>query len=177
MMRKRMISAITLACLLLITGCADTAPVFETSSEQVISEITDPQTQSIIPDTQPDSEENNLMISLSVNNAPVPVLWEENKSVEELFSLLGKGAITVNTERYGGFEQVGSLPQSITSDDVQMTSTTGDIVLYNGKSIVLFYGSNSWAYTKLGQIDGMSAEEIKKLLDAEGMEITISLVE
>ena len=177
MMRKRMISAITLACLLLITGCADTAPVFETSSEQVLSEITDPQTQSIIPDTQPDSEENKLMISLAVNNTPVPVLWEENKSVEELFSLLGNGAITVNTERYGGFEQVGSLPQSITSDDVQMTTTTGDIVLYNGKSIVLFYGSNSWAYTKLGQIDGMSAEEIKKLLDAEGMGITISLVE
>lgn len=172
-----MISAITLACLLFITGCADTAPVFETSSEQVISEITEPQTQSIMPDTQPDSEENNLMVSLSVNNTPVPVLWEENKSVEELFSLLENGAITVNTERYGGFEQVGSLPQSITSDDVQMTTTTGDIVLYNGNSIVLFYGSNSWAYTKLGRIDGMSAEEIRKLLDAEGMEITISLVE
>lgn len=87
------------------------------------------------------------------------------------------GAITVNTERYGGFEQVGSLPQSITSDDVQMTATTGDIVLYNGNSIVLFYGSNSWAYTKLGRIDGMSVEEIKKLLDVERMEITISLVE
>lgn len=173
-----MISAITLACLLLfITGCADTAPVFETSSEQVISEITEPQTQSIMPDTQPDSEENNLMARLSVNNTPVHVLWEENKSVEELFSLLENVAITVNTERYGGFEQVGSLLQSITSDDVQMTTTTGDIVLYNGNSIVLFYGSNSWAYTKLGRIDGMSAEEIKKLLDAEGMEITISLVE
>lgn len=172
-----MISAITLACLLFIAGCADTAPVFETSSEQVISETTEPRTQSIMPDTQSDFEENNLMVSLSVNNTSVPVLLEENKSVEELFSLLENGAITVNTERYGGFEQVGSLPQSITSDDVQMTTTTGDIVLYNGNSIVLFYGSNSWAYTKLGRIDGMSAEEIKKLLDAEEMEITISLVE
>jgi hypothetical protein len=172
-----MISAITLACLLFITGCADTVPVFETSSEQVIGETTGPQTPSIIPNTQPDSEENNPMVSLSVNNTPVPVLWEENKSVEELFSLLENGAIIVNTERYGGFEQVGSLPQGITSDDMQMTTTTGDIVLYNGSSIVLFYGSNSWAYTKLGRIDGMSAEEIKKLFDVEEMEITISLIQ
>lgn len=177
MRRKRIISAITFTCLLLITGCTDTVSVFEPSSEQVVSETTEPQTQTIIPDTQPHAEEDNRMASLSVNNTPIPVLWEENKSVEELFSLLGNEAITLHTERYGGFEQVGSLPQSITSDDVQMTTTTGDIVLYNGNSIVLFYGSNSWAYTKLGRIDGMSAEEIKKLLDVEGMEITISLVE
>lgn len=166
-----MISAITLACLLLITGCANTAPIFETSSEQVISETTEPPTQSIIPDTQSHSEENNRMVSLSVNNTPVPVLWEENNSVEELFSLLKNGAITIHTERYGGFEQVGSLPQNITNNDVQMTTTTGDIVLYNGNSIVLFYGSNSWAYTKLGRIDGMSAKEIKKLLDVEKMSL------
>ena len=117
------------------------------------------------------------MVSLSVNNTSIPVLWEENDSVEELFSMLENGAITIHTERYGGFEQVGSLPQSITSDDRQMTTATGDIVLYNGNSIVLFYGSNSWAYTKLGRIDGMSAEEIKKLLDVGEMEITISPAE
>lgn len=104
-------------------------------------------------------------------------MWEENNAVEELFSLLENGAITVRTQRYGGFEQVGSLPQSITNDDKQMTTTAGDIVLYNGNSIVLFYGSNSWAYTKLGRIDGMSAEEIKKLLDVEELVITVALAE
>lgn len=117
------------------------------------------------------------MISLSVNNTSIPVAWEENSSVEELHSLLGNEAITIHTERYGGFEQVGSLPKSITSDDTKMTTAAGDIVLYNRNSIVLFYGSNSWSYTKLGRIDGMSAEEIKKLLDVEKLDITISPVE
>lgn len=165
------IASITLACLLLITGGA------KTSSEQAAPETTELQTQSIIPDIQLHSGENNSMVSLFVNNIPVPVLWEENKSVEELFSLLKNGAITIKTERYGGFEQVGGLPQSIINDDMQMTTVTGDIVLYNGNSIVLFYGSNSWAYTKLGRIDGMSAEEIKKLLDVKETVITISPVE
>lgn len=114
------------------------------------------------------------MVSLSVNNASIPVSWEDNDSVEELSSLLDNGAITIHAERYGGFEQIGNSPHGITSDDTQMTTTTGDIVLYNGNSIVLFYGSNSWAYTTLGRIDGMSTEEIKNLLDVEKTEITLS---
>lgn len=175
-MRKETISAITLVCLLLITGCANTAPVLETSAKQIASETAKLETQSIVPNTQPNSEENNPTINLSLNNTSIPISWEENKSVEELSSLLKNGSIIVNTKRYGGFEQVGRLPQSIVKNDVQMTTTAGDIVLYNGNSIVLFYGSNSWAYTKLGRIDDMSTEKIKKLLDVEETKLTISLV-
>lgn len=64
---------------------------------------------------------------------------------------------------YGGFEQVGSIGQSISRDDKQITTEFGDIVLYSGNQIVVFYGSNSWAYTKLGHI-GLSEEELTKLL-------------
>lgn len=176
MSKKETISAITLACLLLITGCANTAPAFETSSKQITSKATELQAHPLIPNTQLASKANAPMINLSLNNTSIPILWEENKSVEELSSLLKNGPIIVNTKRYGGFEQVGNLPQGITRNDIQMTTTAGDIVLYNGNSIVLFYGSNSWAYTKLGRIDGVSAEEIKKLLDVEEMKLTISLV-
>jgi hypothetical protein len=64
---------------------------------------------------------------------------------------------------YGGFEQVGSIGQSISRDDKQITTEFGDIVLYSGNQIVVFYGSNSWAYTKLGHID-LSEEELTQLL-------------
>ena len=64
---------------------------------------------------------------------------------------------------YGGFEQVGSIGQSISRDDKQITTEYGDIVLYSGNQIVVFYGSNSWAYTKLGHID-LSEEELTQLL-------------
>ena len=64
---------------------------------------------------------------------------------------------------YGGFEQVGSIGQSISRDDKQITTEFGDIVLYSGNQIVVFYGSNSWAYTKLGHID-LSEEELTEIL-------------
>ena len=64
---------------------------------------------------------------------------------------------------YGGFEQVGSIGQSISRDDKQITTEYGDIVLYSGNQIVVFYGSNSWAYTKLGHID-LPEEELTQLL-------------
>ena len=64
---------------------------------------------------------------------------------------------------YGGFEQVGSIGSSIARNDKQTTTDYGDIVLYSGNQIVVFYGSNSWAYTRLGHID-MTKEELTELL-------------
>ena len=77
------------------------------------------------------------------------------------------GAIEVSASRYGGFEQVGSLSQSFSRNDVQTTTQPGDIVLYSGNQLVIFFGSNSWSYTKLGHISGLSADELTVLLDKD----------
>ena len=113
-------------------------------------------------------------LTISVNGTALSVVWEDNESVNELARLLENGSITVQSENYGGFEQVGKLPQRITQNDVQTTTEPGDIVLYSGNSIVLFYGSNSWAYTKLGHIEGLSTQEIENLLNVSAATITIS---
>ena len=73
---------------------------------------------------------------------------------------------------YGGFEQVGSLGESLPRNDEQITTEYGDIVLYSGNQIVVFYGSNSWAYTRLGHID-MTQEELTELLGNGDVEITL----
>ena len=77
------------------------------------------------------------------------------------------GAIEVFASRYGGFERVGSLSQSFSRNDVQTTTQAGDIVLYSGNQLVIFFDSNSWSYTKLGHIKGLSADELAVLLDKE----------
>ena len=75
---------------------------------------------------------------------------------------------------YGGFEQVGSIGQSIARNDVQMTTQSGDIVLYSGNQLVVFYGSNSWSYTKLGKIN-LSQKELEELLGNGDVTITLAL--
>ena len=108
-------------------------------------------------------------IQLSIDGTQVPVTWEENASVDELKTLL---PLTVKMSMYGGFEQVGPVGRSIASNDEQITTEAGDIVLYAGDRIVIFYGSNSWAYTKLGHID-QAQEEMEKLLGQEDVEIQL----
>ena len=111
------------------------------------------------------------IMRMYIGETEVPVTWEENASVEELKTLL---PLTIQMSMYGGFEQVGSIGQSITRDDSQVTTSSGDIVLYSGNQIVVFYGPNSWAYTRLGHVD-LSAEEMSELLSNGNVEITITL--
>ena len=74
----------------------------------------------------------------------------------------------------GGFEQVGSLGETLPSSDTNITTKAGDIMLYTGSQMVIFYGSNSWAYTRLGRITDKSDSELKELLGGAGVTVTIT---
>lgn len=115
-----------------------------------------------------DNEMKNAM-RLLIGETEVPVTWEENASVEALKELC---PFTIQMSMYGGFEQVGSIGQSIVRNDKQTTTNYGDIVLYSGDQIVVFYGSNSWSYTRLGHID-LTQKEMQDLLS--GGDVTITL--
>ena len=106
-------------------------------------------------------------LMLSIDGTPVTVLWEDNETVSELLTSAQNGAIEVFASRYGGFEQVGSLSQSFSRNDVQTTTQPGDIVLYSGNQLAIFFGSNSWSYTRLGHIEGLSTDELTALLDKD----------
>ena len=114
-------------------------------------------------------------LMLSIDGTPVTVLWEDNETVSELLTAVQNGAIEVSASRYGGFEQVGSLPQSFSRNDVQTTTQPGDIVLYSGNQLVIFFGSNSWSYTRLGHIDGLSTDELTALLDQDTVTFELSV--
>ena len=113
-------------------------------------------------------------LMLSIDGTPVTVLWEDNETVSELLTAAQNGAIEVSASHYGGFEQVGSLPQSFSRSDAQMTTQPGDIVLYFGNQLVIFFGSNSWSYTRLGHVNGMSSEELSDLLNKDVVMIELS---
>ena len=112
-------------------------------------------------------------MQLMIGETEVPVTWEDNASVDALRELAADSPLTIQMSMYGGFEQVGPIGQSIVRDDQQTTTNYGDIVLYSGNQIVVFYGSNSWAYTRLGHID-LTKEEMTDLLANGDVVLTIS---
>ena len=119
------------------------------------------------------SEEAEMVLQMTIGETPVDVAWEDNESVEALKGLCQDAPLTIEMSMYGGFEQVGSIGQSLPRADVQMTTQAGDIVLYSGNQMVVFYGSNSWSYTKLGRIGDKSAQELAELLGNGDVTITI----
>lgn len=124
-----------------------------------------------------DERSTENMLKFYINDEEIQVIWEENESVEALKNLAEDKPIIIDMSMYGGFEQVGSIGQSIQRNDKQMTTSAGDIVLYSGNQLVIFYGSNSWAYTKLGHIDNKSEEELGRLLGSGNVTITVSVNE
>ena len=134
----------------------------------------EPQSTAVtIPETQQPKEEPTL--TLMISSIPVTVQWEENESVAALTELVKNEPLTIQMSMYGGFEQVGPIGQSLPRDDQQTTTQAGDIVLYSGNQIVVFYGSNTWAYTRLGHITDKTQQELKELLGNGDIAITISM--
>ena len=167
---SRLISVILL--MLSLTGCAadepDAGTVYATehsgSDVQTVSSET-------VPSKEPDEKSDTM--KLFIDGKDVPVIWEDNDAVKELQKLADGSPLTIVMSEYGGFEQVGPIGTSLPADNSRITTECCDIVLYSSDQIVIFYGSNSWDYTRLGRID-MSDREIKELLSKDNVTVTIS---
>lgn len=182
-MIKRILWILLLACFL--TGCGPQSavptvgaqetpvPTTEPTAQQFESESLTEATPVLEAEQTEITEETEPVMKLKINNTVVEVLWEDNKSVEALFNLVSAEPLTISMSMYGGFEQVGSIGSSLPRNDVQTTTSAGDIVLYSGSQIVIFYGSNSWAYTRLGRIQGLSANELDELLGNGAVSLTL----
>ena len=167
------------------TGESESAEAFvseqiddSTSEEQAASETESVNEPSANEDetTQEDTRKDiEAMLQMRIGDTAVTVEWEDNESVQALRDLCTDNPLTIQMSMYGGFEQVGSIGQSLPRDDRRTTTGAGDIVLYSGNQIVVFYGSNSWAYTRLGHITDQNAAGMSELLGNGDVTITISM--
>ena len=113
-------------------------------------------------------------LKMKIDGQELAVIWEDNESVDALIELASVSPVRVEMSMYGGFEQVGSIGTNLPANDVQTTTSAGDIVLYSGNQMVVFYGSNSWAYTRLGHITDKTDEELTQLLSNGNVTVTLS---
>ena len=150
----------------------------ESSSEALSSEEQKTESEEITgsdSEVQTAEEEAVKTLQMKIADTVVEVAWEDNESVEALRKLCEEEPLTIEMSMYGGFEQVGSIGSNLPRNDVETTTSAGDIVLYSGNKMVVFYGSNSWAYTRLGHITDQDEAGMAQLLSNGDVTITVSL--
>jgi len=134
---------------LLITGCSKNSETFAQTMEETIY--------------------------ITIGEETNTVTLEDNVGTRALVAALQTDNITYLAHDYGNFEKVGYVGQSFPTADHQITTAAGDLVLYNGDNICIFYGSNSWSYTRIGKLDGLSADEVRRFVKAGEGEVAITL--
>lgn len=104
-------------------------------------------------------EETEMKLNVEVNGTTFTATLEDNTAVDAFVEMMHQAPMVIEMRDYAGFEKVGSLGTSLPTSNSQTTTQAGDIVLYQGNQIVIFYGSNSWSYTRLGKIDDLTGWE------------------
>ena len=180
MMKKELLGIISLALIFgfLLAGCS------RASAEEGDSKIVpaasaftgQPDTENMKQEPEGETDMSaQTYLQMKIGETLAEVEWEDNGSVEALKELCRETPLTIQMSMYGGFEQVGSIGQSLPREDSQTTTQAGDIVLYSGNQIVVFYGSNAWAYTRLGHITDKSAADLEELLGNGDVTLTLSI--
>ena len=155
-----------------LTACRQNGTL-EESTEEPAEVVAEPIEEAVAETVNKEPEQEETMV-IAINGETISVEWEDNESVAALMDLVSEEPISIQMSMYGGFEQVGNLGTSLPRNDKQITTEAGDIVLYSGNQIVMFYGSNSWSYTKLGKVTDMTKSELEDLLGNGDVTITIS---
>ena len=122
-----------------------------------------------------EEKNENMKMYLKVNNRTLTVLLEDNSSVDALIEKLKQEDITIDMSDYENFEKVGKLGFDLPRNDKQITTQPGDVVLYQGNSITIYYDTNSWNFTKLGKIEKVTQDELKEILGEGNVTVTFSL--
>jgi hypothetical protein len=114
-------------------------------------------------------------LNITVGNTTFTATMADNSSANALMELLSEKSLMIQMQDYGGFEKVGSLGHVLPRNDEQISTTAGDLILYQGNQFVIYYSTNSWNFTRLGRIDNATANELKAALGSGDVFVTLSM--
>ena len=180
---KRIICMFVAVSVITLSGCESRSKSFESSiahdtpnvsSEQSAGQSTPTGEKTETTNMEIRNDETNI-IYIEVGESTLTAVLENNKTADALKALLADAPLTISAENYGGFEKVCSLGKELPRNDSQTTAHAGDICLYNGDRLVIFYGSNSWSYTRIGKVSNADISGLEKALSGDETQITLSL--
>ena len=119
----------------------------------------------------------DTMLAIQIGNATLTATLADNSSAEGLRELLAAGPLTIHMSDYGGFEKVGELGTTLPRNDESITTEPGDLILYQGNRFVIYYDTNTWAFTRLGKIEGVTAQELRAILGEGDVTAILSLAD
>ena len=144
-----------------------------TSQQQIDESVV---VESVADESATVSEEvDDNHMKLKIGDTIFTATLANNSSAEALKKMLANGPITIDMRDYANMEKVGSLGESLPRNDEQITTEPGDIILYQGNALVIYYAPNSWSFTRLGKIDNVTQEQLKAALGTGDVKVTLSL--
>lgn len=126
-------------------------------------------------DSNVDMEGNTMRVT--VGDTVLTATLADNSSAQALKDLLAERPLTINMSDYGNMEKVGPIGQSLPENNEQITTEAGDIILYLGNSLVIYYDTNSWNFTRIGKINDVTQEELKSILGEGNVTVTFEFGE
>ena len=114
-------------------------------------------------------------MNITINETALTATMEDNTSAQALLDVLKSNPLTLDMHDYANMEKVGNLDTNLPINDQQITTQPGDIILYQGNQLTIYYSTNQWSLTKLGHIDNISADELRQLLGDGNIVATFSL--
>ena len=174
---KRIVTFIALMLALCLAGCG-TVPARpqEQTSRPAAAQSTEPEESSAAEESETETQRMK-MIRLTIGKSVIMAQLADSPAARELEALLREGPVTMSASNYGGFEKVCELGTRLTSDDVRTTTRPGDVMLYSGDRIVIFYGSNTWAYTRLAHVVEEDVPKLREALSGSENEVIIELAD
>jgi hypothetical protein len=145
--------------------------ISQTSNEDTTTENED---KSVEGESIDGEEEVGGTMKLKIGEETFNVTLADNSSAEALMEMLLNGPISIDMRDYASMEKVGSLATALPRNDEQITAEPGDLILYQGDSLVIYYEPNSWNFTRIGKIDNITTEELKDALGTGDVIVTLS---
>ena len=116
-------------------------------------------------------------MKIIIGNRELTATLVQNSSTEALKELLRAGSITINMRDYGNMEKVGSLGRSLPANDERITAEPGNLILYQGNAFVIYYAPNTWSFTRLGKINGVTQAELINILGQGNVTVILEAAE